>query len=200
MLFKARNLKLQNVLDALIPFLKQSPSPSPMILEYFKETMITLWLVDPKHVNATIRTICSSFPPSNHNQFRVATEICSLYLQNLWAEQYPEEWSDSIGLNSNPPSDAVVPSLRFILSGVVENLAFLRRRRAAAATTGSAGRNVLDAVREVVGAERAVEQCVAALRAIFAAEGFLDRMPAIAAADEEGWAALRVRRRRDPPP
>ena len=93
-----------------------------------------------------------------------------------------------------------MPSLRFILSGVVENLAFLRRRRAAAAAAGIAGRNVLDSVREVVGAERAVEQCVAALRAIFAAEGFLDRMPAIAAADEEGWAALRVRRRRDPPP
>ena len=42
MLFKARNLRLQSVLDSLIPYLMQPPSPSPMILEYFKETMVVL--------------------------------------------------------------------------------------------------------------------------------------------------------------
>ena len=192
MLFKARNLRLQSVLDSLIPYLMQPPSPSPMILEYFKETMVTLWLQDPKHVNTIIKMLCSAFAPSNTSQFRVAAEICSIYLQNLWAEQHPEEWSDAIGLDSNPPSDAVVPCLRFLLSGITDSLA--RKRKVGASSSGA--KSAADAIYDHLGAERNVEYCISTLRSVFTSEGFMDRLSAFAAADESGWAALRVRRSR----
>jgi hypothetical protein len=188
MLFKARNLRLQNVLDSLIPYLMQPPSPSPMILEYFKETMITLWLQDPKHVNTIIKMLCTAFAPSNTSQFRVAAEICSVYLLNLWAEQHPEEWSDVIGLDPNPPSDAVVPCLRFLLSGIMDSLA--RKRKVGANASGA--KAVTDVAYDVLGAERNVEYCVSTLRSVFSSEGFMDQLSVFAAADESGWTALRV--------
>jgi hypothetical protein len=86
-------------------------------------------------------------------------------------------------MESDPPSDAVVPCLRLLLAGIVESLA--RKRKAG-------GRPPPDTLRDIISAERNVEFCVATLRALFSSEGFLDRMPAFAEADPDGWAAFRV--------
>jgi hypothetical protein len=78
MLFRARACSLSELVELLLKQLMESPCPSPLLIDYLKESLMAFWPDQPESLDANIKQIISAFNPSQHFQFQAASEICEV--------------------------------------------------------------------------------------------------------------------------
>ena len=181
MLFRASNLGVAEVVGQLMSAFMHSPCPSPIVVEYLKETLVVSWSANAALVDKTIADICASEHclPTMPFRFQAAVDICRTFLWNAWCKCEPD---DPLGdaIPSGNPCTAVIPCLLLFLRGIRHWHVLAEANK-----TGDAGGARMDAM-----VERNMESCVAALRSTLVADLFAERVQHVVLGAPDDWTTL----------
>jgi hypothetical protein len=83
MLFRARACSPTGLVELLLKQLTDSPCPSPLLIDYLKESLMALWPDQPDLLDSYIKRVVNSFNPSSPFQFQAAAEICEVSRRHL---------------------------------------------------------------------------------------------------------------------
>ena len=179
-LFRASHCGLADIVGQLLPPFLHSPCPSPIVVEYLKETLVVSFAANAALVDKAIVDLCASerCAPSFPFRFQAVVDICRAFLWNAWCKRDP---GDSPDADAVPASNtaAVLPCLRLFLRGI-------QHWHALAKSGAAAGE---DAVMEPM-VERNMELCAVALRRILGCDLFADRLQEIVARAPEEWSSF----------
>jgi hypothetical protein len=186
LLFRASRCGLADIVGQLLPPFLHGPCPSPIVVEYLKETLVVSFAANPALVDKTVLDLCVSdrCAPDSPFRFQALVDICRAFLWNAWCKRDPGDSADEdAAVPAATPTAAVLPCLRLFLRGIQHWHALSKSdAAAAAAAAGELGMEPM--------VERNMELCAAALRRILCCDLFADRLHEFVARAPEEWSAF----------
>eukprot|EP00290_Baffinella_frigidus_P040103 CAMPEP_0180304048 /NCGR_PEP_ID=MMETSP0988-20121125/25504_1 /TAXON_ID=697907 /ORGANISM="non described non described, Strain CCMP2293" /LENGTH=197 /DNA_ID=CAMNT_0022286027 /DNA_START=49 /DNA_END=638 /DNA_ORIENTATION=+ len=116
--FRARHLPVGEVVAQMLPIFNFGPCPSPTIVEYLKELLISRWTREPAEVDAAILALCASASLDRPFNFHAVVEIADVFLRNVWCTQEPGSEDPDTDTLRAAPAAAALASLRLLTRGI----------------------------------------------------------------------------------
>jgi len=182
--FRARHLPLGEVISQILPIFNAEPCPSPIIVEYLKEFIVSRWEREPGEVDAVVHALCDSAKTDKHFTYTAVAEVAEVFLLNVWCVLEPGCEGPEMDTLQKAPCSAVLACLRLLARGI----AHWHEKAGAEAAASCGGMDV--------GLERMVERCNSALLGILQAPAIYMRAPLFAEKHRGAWEAWRAEMRK----
>ena len=137
--FRARHLPVGEVVDQILPIFNFGPCPSPTIVEYLKELLISRWTREPAEVDATVQKLCDAASLDKPFNFHAVVEVADVFLQNIWCTQEPGCEDPEKDKLRTAPSTAALACLRLLTRGIAHWHTKAAPAPAASSSTPAAG-------------------------------------------------------------
>jgi hypothetical protein len=127
------------VVDQILPIFNFGPCPSPTIVEYLKELLISRWTREPAEVDAIVRKLCDAASLDKTFNFHAVVEVADVFLQNVWCTQEPGCEDPEKDKLRTAPSTAALACLRLLTRGIAHWQIKAAPAPAASSSTPAAG-------------------------------------------------------------